>query len=384
MKIRVGNKLNNTGIVCVTTHYREGGVNMWYDNQFTEALNIQYPIIQAGMAGSTTPELVASVSNKGGLGCIGAGYFTTEKLEQEIEQVRTLTTQPFGVNLFVPGQHTYTNEQVERMNAWLKPYRKALNLEEPVINISEAQQFNQAIHMIIKKKIPVCCFTFGIPSQDIIKQLTDAQVTLIGTATSVDEAIENEQAGMDIVVAQGSEAGGHRGSFLPSKQQSTPLIGTMSLIPQIVDQVTIPVVAAGGIMDGRGVLASQILGAQGVQMGTAFLTTVESGANDLVKQAVLHSKETDTIVTDVFSGKFARGIHNEFVEKLSQYVGVLPPYPVQNQLTNAIRKTAASNGKREWTHMWSGQSPRLATAQHVDQVMDKLVEQIEALLKAVQ
>ena len=158
----------------------------------------------------------------------------------------------------------------------------------------------------------------------------------------------------------------------------------MSLIPQIVDQVTIPVVAAGGIMDGRGVLASQVLGAQGVQMGTAFLTTVESGANDLVKQAVLHSKETDTVVTDVFSGKFARGIHNEFVEKLSQYVGVLPPYPVQNQLTNAIRKTAASNGKREWTHMWSGQSPRLATAQHVDQFMDNLVEQIEALLKAVQ
>ena len=115
----------------------------------------------------------------------------------------------------------------------------------------------------------------------------------------------------------------------------------MSLIPQIVDHVSIPVVAAGGVMDGRGILASQILGAQGVQMGTAFLTTEESGANQLVKQAVLHSKETDTIVTDVFSGKSARGINNEFVETMKQYEGNIPPYPVQNQLTNSIRKTAA-------------------------------------------
>lgn len=356
---------------------------MWYNNQLTQSLNIQYPIIQAGMAGSTTEELVATVSNKGGLGCIGAGYFTTKKLEQEIQKVQGLTSQPFGVNLFVPSHQSYTNEQVEHMNAWLKPYRKALNLEEPVVNISEEQQFKSAIQTVIKYRVPVCCFTFGIPSKEIIEQLKGAKITLIGTATTVDEAIANEHTGMDIVVAQGSEAGGHRGSFLTTNNQREPLIGTMSLIPQIVDHVSIPVVAAGGVMDGRGILASQILGAQGVQMGTAFLTTEESGANQLVKQAVLHSKETDTIVTDVFSGKSARGINNEFVETMKQYEGNIPPYPVQNQLTNSIRKTAASTGHREWTHMWSGQSPRLATSQHVNQLMDRLVEQVKTLLTVV-
>ena len=185
---------------------------MWYNNQLTQSLNIQYPIIQAGMAGSTTAELVATVSNKGGLGCIGAGYFTT-KVRARNSKVQGLTSQPFGVNLFVPSHQSYTNEQVEHMNAWLKPYRKALNLEEPVVNISEEQQFKSAIQTVIKYRVPVCCFTFGIPSKEIIEQLKGAKITLIGTATTVDEAIANEHAGMDIVVAQGSEAGGHRGHF---------------------------------------------------------------------------------------------------------------------------------------------------------------------------
>lgn len=237
--------------------------------QLTELLQIKYPIIQAGMAGSTTPELVAEVSNQGGLGTIGAGYFNTEKLEDEIKQVRALTNNPFAVNLFVPGKQNSTTEQIRQMNAWLKPYRRALKLEEPTVNISEHQQFKDAIDIILKYQIPICSFTFGLPNADIIKKLKEANVKLIGTATSVDEAIEKENAGMDIIVAQGSEAGGHRGSFM-HKENDMPLIGTMSLVPQIVDKVSIPVIAAGGIMDERGVIASLMLGAQGVQMGTPF------------------------------------------------------------------------------------------------------------------
>ncbi|MBI5971881.1 NAD(P)H-dependent flavin oxidoreductase [Staphylococcus caledonicus] len=356
---------------------------MWHSNSLTETLNIKYPIIQAGMAGSTTPELVATVSNKGGLGCIGAGYFTADKLEQEIQEVRSMTAQPFGVNLFVPSRNNYTQDQVEHMNAWLKPYRKALDLEEPVVNITEEQQFSNAIDMVIKHKVPICCFTFGLPSQETISKLKQANVKLVGTATSVEEAIENERAGMDVVVAQGSEAGGHRGSFLSKNQQSQPLIGTMSLVPQVTEHVSIPVIAAGGIMDSRGILASLILGAQGVQMGTAFLTTEESGANEVVKHGILNSKETDTRVTDVFSGKLARGINNEFAESLAKYDGEIPPYPVQNQLTNTIRKTAAAKGNSEWTHMWSGQSPRLAKRQQVNQLFDELVSQVESLLQTM-
>ncbi|GGG88688.1 nitronate monooxygenase [Staphylococcus pragensis] len=357
---------------------------MWNSNQLSQLLKVQYPIIQAGMAGSTTPELVASVSNNGALGTIGAGYMSAEKLDAEIQKVQALTSKPFGVNLFVPGYNDYSHQQVEQMNAWLKPYRRALNLEEPTVNITEEQQFMNAIDNVIKHQVPICCFTFGIPEQNIIKKLKQANVTLIGTATTVEEAIENERAGIDVVVAQGSEAGGHRGSFLPHPKQQQALIGTMSLVPQMVGHVSIPVVAAGGIMDGRGIVASLVLGAQGVQMGTAFLTAKESGANQVVKQTILNSIETDTVVTNVFSGKFARGVNNDFVKEMSQYDGDILPYPVQNQLTNAIRKHAASNGNKEWTHIWSGQSPRLATTQHVDQLMNNLVKQVENLVRIVE
>ena len=352
----------------------------WHDHCLTELLNIKYPIIQAGMAGSTTPELVASVSNSGGLGCIGAGYFTPNKLEEEIQHVQSLTQKPFGVNIFVPNKVNYSKTQVDHMNAWLRPYRRALNLEEPTINLSEEQQFENTIDIIINYNIPVCCFTFGIPNQHIINKLKEANIILVGTATSIDEAIENERAGMDVVVAQGSEAGGHRGSFLTVKEDREPAIGLMSLIPQMADNVSIPVVAAGGIMDGRGILASMVLGAQGVQMGTAFLTSKESGANELVKQTIINSKETDTIITDVFSGKYARGISNQFVQAMINYDGDIPPYPIQNQLTQSIRKQAAANGDSEFTHIWSGQSPRLATNQRVDNLMKQLLLQIEHLL----
>lgn len=200
---------------------------MWNKNRLTQMLSIEFPIIQAGMAGSTTPKLVASVSNSGGLGTIGAGYFNTQQLEDEIDYVRQLTSNSFGVNVFVPSQQSYTSNQIENMNAWLKPYRRALHLEEPVVKITEEQQFKCHIDTIIKKQVPVCCFTFGIPNESIIKRLKEANIKLIGTATSVDEAIANEKAGMDAIVAQGSEAGGHRGSFLKPKNQ-LPMVGTIS------------------------------------------------------------------------------------------------------------------------------------------------------------
>lgn len=266
------------------------------------------------------------------------------------------------------------------MNAWLKPYRRALHLEEPVVKITEEQQFKCHIDTIIKKQVPVCCFTFGIPSESIISRLKAANVKLIGTATSVDEAIANEKAGMDAIVAQGSEAGGHRGSFLKSKNQ-LPMVGTISLVPQIVDVVSIPVIAAGGIMDGRGVLASIVLGAEGVQMGTAFLTSQDSNASELLRDAIINSKETDTVITKAFSGKLARGINNRFIEEMSQYEGDIPDYPIQNELTSSIRKAAANIGDKELTHMWSGQCPRLATTHPANTIMSNIINQINQIMQ---
>ncbi|CDR23479.1 NAD(P)H-dependent flavin oxidoreductase [Staphylococcus schweitzeri] len=353
---------------------------MWNTNQLTKMLNIKYPIIQAGMAGNTTPQLVASVSNNGGLGTIGAGYFNTNQLEEEIDRVRELTKNVFGVNIFVPSHQSYSSSQIENMNAWLKPYRRALHLEEPVVKITEEQQFKCHIDTIIEKQVPVCFFTFGIPSENIINRLKEANIRLVGTATCVDEAIANEKAGMDAIVAQGSEAGGHRGSFLKTQNQ-VPMIGTISLVPQVVDAVAIPVIAAGGIMDGRGILASIILGAQGVQMGTAFLTSQDSKASKLLRDAIINSKETDTVVTKVFSGKLARGINNRFIEEMSQFEGDIPDYPIQNELTSSIRKAAANIGDKELTHMWSGQSPRLATTHPANTIMSNLINQINQIIQ---
>lgn len=349
-------------------------------NDVTKTLGIRYPIIQAGMAGSTTPELVATVSNSGGLGTIGAGYFTTEKLDQEITLVEELTDLPFAVNLFVPSDKLYLPEKVEKMNAWLRPYRRALNLEEPTVNISEEAQFNAAIDLLIEKQIAIVSFTFGIPDYKAIDKLKANGVTLIGTATSVEEAIANEQAGMDLIIAQGSEAGGHRGSFTYVTGSQVPLVGTMSLVPQVVDAVDIPVIAAGGIMDARGLIASMVLGAKGAQLGTAFLTTEESGASTLYKSAIQDSKETDTVVTKVFSGKPARGIDNDFIHNMNRYDDDIPDYPIQNQLTNSIRKASAKNGDTKWTHLWSGQSPRLAQSISAATLMQQIINQTKALI----
>lgn len=343
---------------------------MKLSSRVTKLLNIKYPIIQAGMAGSTTLELVAT----------GAGYFSAERLEKEITHVQQLTDLPYSVNLFVPSDKLFIPEKVEHMNAWLKPYRRALNIDEPIINISEKQQFEDTIDIVIEKGVPVVSFTFGIPEQSILSRLKERNIKVIGTATSVEEAIANESAGMDAIIAQGSEAGGHRGAFTETNSNHTPLIGTMSLVPQIVDQVSIPVVAAGGIMDGRGMVASIILGAEGIQMGTAFLTSEESGASQLYKNAIQHSKETDTVVTNVFTGKPARGIDNEFIHKMNEYNDDIPDYPIQNQLTSAIRKEAAREGNEQWTHLWSGQSPRLAQCSSASTLMERIVQQAKQLL----
>ncbi|PTI62050.1 NAD(P)H-dependent flavin oxidoreductase, partial [Staphylococcus succinus] len=204
---------------------------------------------------------------------------------------------------------------------------------------------------------------------------------IIGTATSVEEAIANESANMDVVIAQGSEAGGHRGSFIRASNNQMPLVGTMSLVPQIVDNVNIPVIAAGGIMDGRGLVAGLVLGAHAVQMGTGFLTTEESAATELYKNAIKQSLETDTVVTNVFSGKPARGIDNEFIHNMEGYNDDIPDYPIQNQLTNAIRKAAAKEGNAQWTHLWSGQSPRLAQRLSAALLIEKVVKEAENILQ---
>lgn len=351
-------------------------------NAVTTLLNVKYPIIQAPMAGGiTTAELVAAVTASGGLGMIGAGYMAPDRIQEQAKEIKKCTDGTFGINLFVPNEFEITEEELNTANQLLKPFREHLNVKEEKVEIPVYQQvveaFNQQLAMVIDEKIPVCSFTFGIPPNEVIKELKSNGIIVIGTATTVREAIEIENSGMDMVVVQGSEAGGHRGDFSDGGQES--MVGLMSLIPQAADHVNIPVIAAGGIMDGRGVMASLCLGAKAVQMGTAFLTCTESGANKLHKEEVLHAHEDEVVLTRAFSGRWARGVHNNFTSAMEKHQSSVPGFPVQNSLTKEIRSASAAQSNREFMSLWSGQSPRLAKSQTAKSLIQSIIREVEAL-----
>jgi nitronate monooxygenase len=348
-------------------------------NKITELLQIKYPIIQAPMAGGiTTSKLVAEVSNSGGLGTIGAGYMTPVQMREQIREIKQLTSHFFGINVFVPNDFNVTENEVSLANQILHPILEKLNLHnDDNLEIPKLDQvveiFKEQIKIVIEEKVPVCSFTFGIPPREVLDELKKHNIILMGTATTVEEAIAIEKAGMDIVVVQGSEAGGHRGNFINGLQES--LVGLMSLIPQVVDHVSIPVIAAGGIMDGRGLVASLSLGAKCVQMGTAFLTCEESGAHKVHKEAIIHSKEDQIVLTRAFSGKWARGIKNKFILDMQSQEMSFPDFPIQNTITQSIRKASTQQNNQDYMSLWSGQSPRLAKKQTVQALMENIMEE---------
>jgi nitronate monooxygenase len=358
-----------------------------FKNKMTGLLKIEYPIIQAPMAGGiTTSKLVAEVSNAGGLGMVGAGYMTPIQIREQVNEIKQLTMEPFGINLFVPTEIAYTESEIKTANQLLQPIRNQLQLhQDHHINIPTSEHivetFNEQIKVVIEERVPICSFTFGVPSEEMIAKLKTNGIILIGTATTVEEAIEVEKSGMDIVVVQGSEAGGHRGNFISQSQDS--LIGLMSLIPQVVDHVSIPVIAAGGIMDGRGLMAALCLGAKGVQMGTAFLTCIESGAHQIYKEAIMHAKEDQIVLTRAFSGKYARGIKNKFISEMDKHEDLLPDFPVQNALTQPIRKASSSQQNVDYLSLWSGQSPRLAKNQSVKMLFHTILTEAKNINKKI-
>ncbi|WP_093192930.1 NAD(P)H-dependent flavin oxidoreductase [Salimicrobium halophilum] len=337
--------------------------------RITDLLETEIPVVQAGMAGGvTTPELVAAVSEAGAFGTIGAGYMSAEDMKESIREVKKRTSKPFGVNLFVPEEPEASLEDRERAAEALRPYREELGMDDG--DAPEVPDvFLEQVEGVLAETVPVVSFTFGIPPKEVIQSLKQAGMTVIGTATTVEEAVQNEEAGMDAVVAQGAEAGGHRGTFDTTFDKA--MIGSMSLLPQVADHVSIPIIAAGGIMDRRGVDAAFVLGAEGVQLGTAFLTTRESGAQAVHKEAVLHAGEADTVVTKAFSGKPARGIENRFTREMEGR-NVLD-YPLQNALTKPIRKEAGRQQNTDFLSLWSGQSPRLSQDMTVAELIRSLV-----------
>jgi len=287
----------------------------WFETRLSKIVNIAVPIIQAPMAGGITrPELVAAVSSSGGLGSLGAGMLPPERIAADISAIRRLTNAPFNVNLFVLAAPQVDTSSLEAAMALLQTFREDLGLPvaEPPARFCE--DFSEQLETVLEERPPVVSFTFGIIDGAAVERLHRAGAKVIGTATHVAEALAWEAVGADAVCVQGAEAGGHRGTFLGPPEEA--MIGTLALVPQVIDAVQIPVIAAGGIMDGRGIAAALVLGAAGAQLGTAFLACKESGIPEQWKERLKASKDTGTRVTRLFSGRPARGLVNEFMERL--------------------------------------------------------------------
>lgn len=353
--------------------------NHWPSTRITEHLNIVLPIIQAPMAGgATTSELVAAVSNAGSLGSLGAGYMTADEIRLAIKKIRTLTNKPFAVNLFIPEKHNATDEQIEQARKTVQTACPELNFNIPPINPPYAPSFEEQMHIILEEKVSIFSFTFGIPSKNWIENFKKNGITLIGTATTLEEAALLEESGIDMIVAQGSEAGGHRGSFLGKAENS--LNDMSSLVRLLFGHTRVPIIASGGIMDATLIVESLTLGAAAVQMGTAFLCCPESGIHPLYKKLLSNSTRDETTLTRAFSGKLARGINNKFIKRMQSHEKEIIDYPIQNALTSTMRKEAAKQNNTDFMSMWAGQAAYCCKALPAAQLIHELNDDVLALL----
>ncbi|HYW55127.1 MAG TPA: nitronate monooxygenase [Candidatus Elarobacter sp.] len=318
---------------------------------------LDVPIVQAPMSGPTTPELVAAVSNAGGLGSLPGGYDAPEAIRAQIARVRALTDRPFAVNLFVDTSSPATAGELRRAHERLRGYREELGIPHPPEPPAGAIGFREQFDVMLEARPAVFSFTFGIPDAAMLGACRAAGIFTIGTAKTVDEAVALERAGVDAVCVQGYEAGGHHGNFLAPLDDS--LIGTLALVPQAVDAVKVPVLAAGGIGDGRGVAAVLALGAAAAQVGSAFLLSDESGASPVYRRTLASDAVRRTTLTRVFSGKHARGVRNRFIDEMTG-AAEIASYPHQHWLTRDIRTAATAQEKPDYLSMWTGQAVALA------------------------
>lgn len=312
----------------------------------------EIPVIQGPMAGGAcTPELVAAVSNAGGLGAFPASLLGPQDIEEQVARIRALTSRPFMLNFFVQGQPAPTNDEIDRAVELLRPVWAGLGWNELPRPKKWNEDFAAQFDTLVALRPAAASFTFGILTPGQVERLRAAGIFVIGTVTTVLEALAWQAVGADAVVASGIEAGGHRGTFIGPQEEAG--MNAAALWPQVAGAVTIPVIAAGGIMDGADIGKALAAGARAVQMGTAFLVTDEARIHPAYK-ARLQSGAGTTRLTRSFSGRYARGIENRFMRQMAAVEEQVPPYPIQNALTGPIRAAAAASGDTELMSMWAG------------------------------
>lgn len=303
--------------------------------------------------GLSTPELAAAVCNSGALGSLGAGYLTPDQIRDEFRRFRTLSDRPIAINLFAGGYESSRDVDARPMLGLLAKLHEEMGLPAPILPVVAPNPFPKQLEVVLELWPEVFSFTFGIPSPDEMKRLKEGGTFTMGTATTVDEARALEAAGADAIVAQGSEAGAHRGSFLRDFDES--MVPIRELVPAIRKATSLPVIASGGLMDGRDIAEMISLGACAAQLGTAFLTCPEADTPDGYRQAILSARSDTTVITRAFSGRAARGLRNAFIEKVQERQDYILPFPLQNSLTRPMRTAAAKKGDAGYLSLWAGQ-----------------------------
>jgi nitronate monooxygenase len=336
---------------------------MWNDTAFTRRFALRYPIVQGPFGGGLSSiELAATVSNAGGLGSYGLQGMTPEKIRAVIAELRAKTAAPFNVNLWVSTADapasSITRADYDAAVAGLAPLYAQVGATPPPFPPKPGPAFDEQADAVLEARPPIFSFIFGVPSAAILERCRSLGIRTVGTATTVDEARALDDAGVDAIVATGSEAGGHRPSFLRSAEAS--LTGTIALVPGVVDAVRVPVIAAGGIADARGVAAALALGAQAAQIGTAFLACDESNALPAHKAALRGAASgPGTVLTGGFTGRLGRGVRNALSEAVESGTVARLPYPYQGQLVAALKEAAVAKGRADLMSFWSGQAAGL-------------------------
>jgi len=347
-------------------------------NGLANLLGISQPIFQGPLGGGhSTAKLAAAVSNAGGLGAFGVYTLSPEEILRTAASIRELTDKPFNLNLWVSNTDCLggppSRDELGRMQARLAPFFDELGIEPPPVNVRTTHKFEEQARAVIEARPAVFSFVFGIPSPEIMREAKSKGILLAGSATTVDEAVTLEAAGVDVVIASGLEAGGHRPSFLATPEDS--LIGTMALLPQVANAVRVPVVAAGGIANAQGVRAAMALGAQGVQVGTAFLACEESGAPEIHRKLLLEPSARNTVLSRVYSGRLARGIRNRIYDQLRDERSL--PFPSQSWVVSTLREAALKQGRADLIALWCGQSAGLLKWTKAALVFQSLIEGLD-------
>jgi nitronate monooxygenase len=353
----------------------------WQDRRLLDLFGIEHPILQAPMAGASSPQMCVAVSEAGGLGAIAAAMLTADGLRSELQLVQQGTGKPVNANFFVHKPPVDDPAREARWRERLAGYYKEFGLPADAgMNAPTRNPLDEAMCDVVLEYRPrVVSFHFGLPDTALVRRIKDAGIRVISSATTAEEARYLEAHGCDAVIAQGNEAGGHRGMFLADDVLRQA--GTFALVPQVVDAVKVPVIAAGGIGDGRGIAAALALGAAGVQVGTAFLLAPEARTSALQRAALKQANDNSTSLTNVFTGRPARGIVNRFVREVGPMNAEAPHFPLGARASTPMRAAAEAKGLPDFTPLWSGQAPTLAREMPSAALVAKLVEETAAVTK---